>query len=162
MKEFYNYTSFAEGINNLAHKKIEIDDKTMEEFLNYMVYYYDNLNKNNSKDIEFMFNYLSSFFGPVMKELFDWCEIEEKTSLKKEELKDKLTSDVKTLYLKNSLLIHNNNCASNKIKVAYDYDKICKFYGYKEDSREYKIFYLLMQRSSTFEDAMRLYAVSFL
>lgn len=163
MKEFYNYSSFAEAINNLAHKKIDIDNPELYmDFLNYIVHYYDNLDRNNKEDIEFMFKYLGSFFGPIFKETLEFCEVEHNIKLKKEELKDKKTSDVMTLQLKNSILIHNDSCKDNKIKVSYDYDKICKFYNYKEETKEYKLFYLLLKNEDTFNQAVKLYALSFL
>lgn len=163
MKEFYNYSSFAEAINNLAHKKIDIDNPNLYmEFLNYIVYYYDNLDINNKEDIEFMFKYLGSFFGPIFKEVLEYCELEAKIKEKKEELKDKKTSDVMVLFLKNNLMIHNNKTKDNKIKVPYDYDKLTEFYGYKKETKEYKVFALLLRNSETFENAMHLYALSFL
>jgi hypothetical protein len=163
MKEFYQYQSFSEGINKLAHKKIDIDNKNLYlEIINYMVHYYDNLDKNNTQDIEFMFKYLGSFFGPFLKEVFEFCELEENIKQKKEDLKDKITPDIMTLHLKNSLLIHNNQCKNNKIKVPYDLNNICNFYGYKKDTKEYKVFYLMLKNPETFTKAINLYAISFL
>lgn len=160
MQEFYQYNNFAEGIHNLAHKKIERNNLIVNELINYFEYYYDNFDKNNHKDISFMFNYLNLFFSDEMKDVFNFCDLFKNIDLKKKELEEKMTFDVSILMLKNSLIISNKN--NENMTVPYNLEEISKFFGYKENTIEYKIFYLLLNDEKIFDNAVKLYALKFL
>lgn len=160
MQEFYLYNSFSEGINNLAHKKIERNQLLVNEIIAYLKYYYDNFDKDNKKDISFMFNYLSLFFAEEMNDVFNFCELSKKIELKKKDLFNKMTFDVSFLMLKNSLIISNKT--NPNIAVPYDLNQIALFFEYKENTIEYKIFYLLLNDEKIFDNAIKLYALKFL
>lgn len=160
MQEFYQYNNFSEGIHNLAHKKIERNNLIVNELINYFEYYYDNCDKQNQKDISFMFNYLNLFFSEEIKEVFEFCDLFKNIEKKKKELEEKMTFDVSILMLKKSLIISNSN--TQNITIPYDFNEITKFFGYIENTIEYKIFYLLLNDEKIFDNAVKLYALKFL